>query len=43
MGFRSEMWGCVEFVVAGWSKVIFFWLSNLKLGQGMRNPAYGYQ
>ena len=32
MCFRSGMWGCVEFVVAGWSKVNFFLFFNLKLG-----------
>ena len=39
------MWGCVEFVIAGWSgvKMKMLWLKSLRLEEAMRILACGNQ
>ena len=42
--FGSEMWVCVEFAVAVWSKVKnVFWFSNLKMVEPRKNLDCGDQ
>ena len=39
------MWGCVKFIIAGWSKVKMkiLWLKYLRLEPAIRNLACGDQ